>query len=63
MFGFSTSSKFSTLCLAVAVLSSGARAEQEVAETFGLLGLHHGVFGAPVVGYGAPATAMAWGPP
>ncbi|KAE8967966.1 hypothetical protein PF011_g27367, partial [Phytophthora fragariae] len=44
MFGFSTSSKFSTLCLTVAVMSSGVRAEQEVAETFGLLGLHHGVY-------------------
>ncbi|KAG6611731.1 Carbohydrate-binding protein [Phytophthora cinnamomi] len=52
MFSLSNSSKILVLCVAAAAVSSGVRAEKEVAETFGLLGVPGVGVGAPGYGYG-----------
>ncbi|GMF09149.1 unnamed protein product [Phytophthora lilii] len=54
-----TTTKITTLCIAIVALSSGVHAEKEVAETFGLLGLPGvgvGVPGVASVGVGAPGV-------
>ncbi|KAE8969814.1 hypothetical protein PR001_g27388 [Phytophthora rubi] len=53
MFSLSNSSRIFALCVAAAAVSSGVRAENEVAENPGLLGVH-GLLGATGLGYGAP---------
>ncbi|KAE8960838.1 hypothetical protein PR002_g30087 [Phytophthora rubi] len=62
---FSSSSKIASLCLAAVALSSGAHAEQEAAQTFGLLaaGLHGGVglYGAGGVGLYGNGVATGYG--
>ncbi|KAG2979442.1 hypothetical protein PC120_g25141 [Phytophthora cactorum] len=45
-----SNNKIFALCIAVVALSNGARAEKQVAETFGLLGV-------PGVGVGVPGVA------
>ncbi|KAE9260620.1 hypothetical protein PR003_g34286, partial [Phytophthora rubi] len=57
MFSLSNSSRIFALCVAAAAVSSGVRAENEVAENPGLLGvpgLLGGLLGAIGLGYGAP---------
>ncbi|KAE9157393.1 hypothetical protein PF005_g32849 [Phytophthora fragariae] len=62
---FHSSSKIAALCLAAVALSSGAHAEQEAAQTFGLpaAGLNGGVglYGAGGVGLYGTGVATGYG--
>ncbi|KAE9281947.1 hypothetical protein PF001_g23546 [Phytophthora fragariae] len=58
MFSLSNSSKIFALCVAAAAGCSGVHAENEAAETFGLLGVPGYGYGAgPAVSVGVPGLA------